>query len=87
MLSEQIEAQHAAGKRYLVGEKLSAADVYWATFANLIDPLPHDQCPMSPDFRAMYSGSPDPVKAAASPTLLSHRDFICETAVGLPFEF
>jgi glutathione S-transferase len=87
MLSLQIERQKAAGKVYLVGNHLSAADVYWATFANLIDPLPHESCPMSADFRVLYDSSPTSVKAAASPTLLAHRDFVCETAVGLPFEF
>ena len=87
MLSAQIARQQAAGKRYLVGTTLSAVDLYWATFANLIDPLPHEQCAMSADFRAMYGNSPAPVRAAVSPALLAHRDFICTTAVGLPFEF
>ncbi len=87
MLSQQLATQQAAGKRYLVGEALSAADIYWATFAMLIDPLPHEICPMSDDIRAMYGSSPAAIKAAASPALLAHRDFICETVVGLPFEF
>lgn len=87
LLSSQLRRQQAAGKRYLVGDALSAVDLYWATFANLVDPLPHGLCPMSDDFRAMYGNSPPALKAAASPALLAHRDFICETAVGLPFEF
>lgn len=87
VLSSQLERQQTAGKRYLVGDALSAVDLYWATFANLVDPLPHGQCPMSDDFRAMYGSSPTAVKAAASPALRAHRDFICETAIGLPFAF
>lgn len=87
LLSAQIEKQLAAGKRYFVGDQLSAVDLYWAAFANLIDPLPHELCPMSDDFRAMYGGSPAAVRAAASPALLAHRDFVCETVVGMPFEF
>jgi glutathione S-transferase len=87
MLSSQIERQKAAGKSYLVGNSLSALDLYWATFANLIDPLPHELCPMNADFRHMYGNSPPTVRAAASPALLAHRDFICKSAVGLPFEF
>lgn len=87
LLSAQIARQQDAGKRCLVGDKLSAVDLYWVAFANLIDPMPHERCPMSDDFRAMYSSSPAPVRAAASPALLAHRDFIAETVVGLPLEF
>lgn len=87
MLSRQLEKQQAAGKRYLVGDALSAVDIYWAAFANLVDPLPHEICPMGEDIRALYGSSPTAVRSAASPALLAHRDFICETAVGLPFEF
>ena len=87
MLSTQLERQQAAGRRYLVGDALSAADLYWATFANIVDPLPHELCPMSDDFRAMYGSTPADVRAAASPALLAHRDFVCENAVGLPFDF
>ena len=87
MLSAQIERQDGRGSRYLVGDALSAVDLYWAVFSNMVVPLADADCPMSDDFRAMYGGSPDFVRAAASPALLAHRDFICETAVGLPFEF
>lgn len=87
MLSAQIERQKVAGKAYFVGNALSAVDLYWATFANLIDPLTHELCPMNADFRQLYSSSPPAVRAAASPALLAHRDFICKSVVGLPFEF
>lgn len=87
LLSGQLAKQQSVGKRYLVGDALSAVDVYWATFANLIDPLAAQHCAMSDDFRAMYDSSPANVRAAASAALLAHRDFICESAVGLPFEF
>lgn len=87
LLSTQLERQRAAGRRCLVGEHLSAVDIYWATFANLVDPLPHEQCAMSPEFRSMYGNSPASVRDAASPALLAHRDHVCATALGLPFEF
>lgn len=87
LLSGQLARQQEAGKRYLVGDALSAVDIYWVAFANMIDPLPHSLCPMSDDFRAMYSGSPPEVRAAASPALLAHRDFVAEQAYELPFAF
>lgn len=86
MLSAQLAEQQAAGRSYLVGNQLSAADVYWATFAALIDPLPDDLSPMSAEFRSAYSSSPPEVRAAASSELMVHRDFIYESALGLPLD-
>jgi glutathione S-transferase len=89
VLSSQLAAQLAAGKRYLVGDALSAADLYWAAFAALIDPLPDDKCrtPMPPAFRTLYSSSPPEVRAAASKELMALRDTIYEEVVGLPLDF
>jgi len=87
VLSLQLTTQQSAGRRFLVGDSLSAADVYWATFAALIDPLPDDQCRMSADFRRLYSSSPPEVRAAASPKLMAHRNLVYETALGLPLDF
>lgn len=87
LLSAQLARQLDAGRDVLVGDTVSAADIYWATFANLIDPLPDEKCPMSADFRTMYGSSPAPVKAAASTELLQLRDRICATVLGLPFAF
>ncbi len=89
LLSSQLAGQQAQGKRFLVGETLSAADVYWAAFAALIDPLPDEKCkrPMAPAFRAMYESSSPEVRAAASPELLALRDSVYEEAVGLPLDF
>lgn len=87
MLSEQLGAQHARGKRYLVGDAFSAVDIYWAAAASLVVPLPHEQCPMGPPFRAMYESAPPALRATASPELLGHRDFIFESVLGLPMDF
>lgn len=86
-LSDQLQRQQDAGKRYLVGDAISAVDVYWASFASLIVPLPDALCPMSSDIRAMYESSPPSLRDAASPALLTHRDFVFESALGLPMEF
>ena len=89
VLSQQLAAQRAAGKRYLVGDALSAVDVYWAAVAATIDPLPDERCksPMPPDFRAMYASSPPQVREAASQELVAHRDFVYREHVGLPLDF
>jgi glutathione S-transferase len=84
--SHQIESQHKRGSRFLVGDRLSALDIYWAAFAALIQPLPDDLCKMSPGFRRMYTCSDPAVMASASPQLLSHRDFIYQEYLELPVD-
>ena len=45
-LAAQLKSQYARGVQYFVGDALSALDIYWTAFANLLDPLPKEQCPM-----------------------------------------
>src|SRR3546814_17802649 len=55
-LRDQLAAQQARGRNYLIGEALSALDIYWAAMAGAIDPLPPELCPnMPPDMRASYT--------------------------------
>ena len=46
-LAQQLKSQYERGARYFIGDSLSALDIYWTAFANLLDPLPKKQCPMS----------------------------------------
>jgi glutathione S-transferase len=86
-LTARLEAQRARGSRFLVGDELTALDIYWATFAALIDPLPDSVCPMSPGFRRVYTNTDPTIKAATAPILLAHRDFIYSDFLQLPLEF
>ena len=85
-LSNQLAAQHQRGSRFLIGDELSALDVYWATFAALIQPLPDELCQMTPAFRAMYHCKDALVTSAASPDLFVHRDFIYREYLELPVD-
>lgn len=86
-LTLTLEQQHARGSRYFVGDTLSAADIYWAAFSNIVSPMPPAQCPM-PDFlRAAYGDTGPVVAAAVSPVLLAHRDFVFAEHIGLPMDF
>jgi len=78
-LSARIE-----GRDFLVGDSLTAADIYWAAFANLIDPLPEDLLPMHPGMRKSYSAADDGVKAAISPALKAHHLAIYNDHLELP---
>lgn len=84
-LSAQLVAQRERGSRYLVGDSLSAADLYWAAFAIMLEPLPEPDCTLPPPLRAMYMAPPG-VREAAHPLLLEHRDFVYRAHLGLPID-
>jgi glutathione S-transferase len=75
-LTAQLKSQYARGVHYFVGDALSALDVYWTAFANLLDPLPKEQCPMPEAYRPGFTASDPTGKAALDPLLLEHRSRI-----------
>ncbi len=72
-LNSQLKSQYARGVHYFIGDALSALDIYWTAFANLLDPLPKEQCPMPEALRPGFTASDPVVKAALTPLLLEHR--------------
>src|SRR5262249_11107174 len=86
-LNTRLEAQKARGSKFFIGHHLSALDIYWAAFATLVQPLPPEHCPMATAFREVYTEKHPEVKAALSPLLLEHRDFIYREYLELPIVF
>jgi len=86
-LSARLEKQRRIDRLYLVGTAVSAADVYWATFAAMLAPLPPDLCPMPDGLREVYTVREGPVAQALAPELLAHRDFVYREHLGLPLDF
>jgi glutathione S-transferase len=86
ILARRLERQQALGSRYLIGERLSAVDIYWAAFAAIVKPLPHELCPMLPRIRKLYDCTDPLVRAATTPQLLAHRDFIYREYLELPVD-
>jgi glutathione S-transferase len=86
LLSNRLEQQRARGSRFFIGNQLSALDIYWAAFAALVQPLPHDQCPMPQSFRTLYTNTDPTIQAAAKPILFEHRDFIYSEYLELPVD-
>lgn len=86
-LAQTLAAQRAAGSRYLVGETLSAADLYWATFSNMLQPLPEADCPMPAHVRQAYGHIGPAIAAALTPELIAHRDAVFREHIGLPLDF
>jgi glutathione S-transferase len=84
VLSRQLAAQRKAGRRYLLGDRVSAVDIYWSAMAALISPLPADVCAMPEMLRGLY-GSPGPiVEKALDPALLELRDRVYREHMEFP---
>ncbi len=87
MLAKRLHTQRELGSRYLLGDSLTALDIYWACFAALLQPIPDDQCPMPAMLRAGYTVTDPQTLRAADPILLEHRDFIYAKHLELPLRF
>lgn len=79
LLSERI-----AGRNYLVGEDLSAVDIYWATFANLFIPLPDQEMHAIQMIRDAYTCQDEEILAAISDELRTHQRRIYDDHLELP---
>jgi glutathione S-transferase len=85
LLAELLATSRARGGHYLLGAELSALDLYWATFCNLVSPLPPELLPLPKPLRPMFT-SPDPAvhELLAKSGLLAHRDRIYREPLELP---
>lgn len=79
MLDERL-----ATNRYLLGSELTAVDVYWATFANMLTPLPEEQLPAVPLIRNIYTTTDAEFSAAMTSRLRDHQRLIYEAHLELP---
>lgn len=86
LLSDQLAEQQRRGRRHLVGERLSALDIYWAAFAAMVSPLPASQCAMPAGLRPLYELADPALRSACSPELLAHRDLVYREYLELPIE-
>jgi glutathione S-transferase len=83
-----LERQRERGRRFFVGESLTALDIYWAAFSNTFSPPPPDWCPSFPPSQREAMSKPSPaIGAALSPLLIEHRDYIYRTYLTLPIDF
>lgn len=81
MLDRRLEKSSSG---YLVGDSLSAADIYWTTFSNVLKSMSDDLCDMPDYYRALppmvqpYLNTPLPDR------LFEHRDRIVRTYLRMP---
>ena len=85
-LTKTIKAQKASGSIYLVGKSLTAADIYWAYFSNMLEALPHNVNPMPDSLRKGWGAFAKGI-SGYDPTLIEQRDAIFDKHLLLPLEF
>jgi hypothetical protein len=84
---ERLERQHRGGSRFLIGNQLTALDIYWSAAAAMIQPLPQEVCDMPRWLRTTYTANDPRVVEAVRPQLLEHRDVIYREYLQLPLDF
>jgi len=88
LIDSRLEAQGKNGSRYLVGDSLTAVDIYWATMSMTILPVPLEIMPKTKQnqgmlmFFAANSGIPE-IADALTKRIGDHQQYIlttyCET--------
>ena len=86
-LTAQLKAQQARGSDWLVGDSLTAVDVYWAFFSQLLRPLPAEICPMPNFLRKSYEMLEPLLDEPPAEILLTHRDRVLQRHIKLPLAF
>jgi len=77
LFDQQLEASHAAGHRYLLGDSLTALDLYLATFLTPIVGVSEEECPaMRADLRAAFRHLEGELGPLVPPALAEHRMFV-----------
>ena len=84
-LTAQLIAQRKAGSRYIVGQALSAVDIYWVYFSQAVGTFSEALCPMPAGMRKAYEivGS---LLGDLDPILVEQRDWVLAEH-GLPLDF
>jgi glutathione S-transferase len=87
LLAARLAAQTAAGSSYLVGDRLSAADIYWTTFSNLLQPMAAELCAVPAFYRDCAADCAARLGRPVPEILIAHRDRILRQHFILPMQF
>jgi glutathione S-transferase len=87
MLADRMEAQERRGDAYLIGDALTAADIYWTCFSNLVAAIPPEHCPMPEFYRELARNAVRELGFGAPAILIRHRDRILADHFILPMWF
>ena len=85
LLAELLAESRARGGRYLLGPEPTALDLYWATFCNIVSPLPPELLPLPEPMRPLFTSPDADVHAlVAKSGLLELRDHVYREQLELP---
>ena len=89
LINSQLKSQEENNSKYLVGDSLSAADIYWSTISMTVLPASSEIMPRTKQNEGMLhafegiSKIPQ-IKEVLSDRILSHRDYILKTYCETP---
>jgi len=89
-LTDQLESQRERGSPYFIGDHLSALDIYWACFSQMLSPMAADVNPMPEALRKVWGLLGQAVAQAGysvDPILLEHRDYVYPRHLQWPLDF
>ncbi len=89
MIDRRLEAQAQRGSRYLVGDSVTAIDVYWATFSMSVLPAPLEIMPVTKQNKGMLkffrlNGEIPAIAEALTPRMAEHQQYILSTYCETP---
>ena len=87
LLAKHLHAQKARGSRYLVGDSLTAADIYWAALSIGVAQLPDEMCATPGFLRKVWGRMGARLADDLDPILIAHRDYIFATYLPTPLDF
>ena len=89
LIDSQLKSQEENNSKYLVGDSLSAADIYWSTISMTVLSASSEIMPRTKQNEGMLhafegiSKIPE-IKEVLSDRILSHRDYILKTYCETP---
>ena len=84
LVHQRLMRAKARGHEYLLGNTVSALDIYLASVLNAVAPLSNEQCPMHPAVRPSFEFIQAELQGALTTELLAHRNHIVQKYFELP---
>ena len=89
LIDQRLEAQEKRGSRYLVGDSVTAADIYWATMSMAVLPAPTEIMPLTKQNQGMLkffamNGQIPAIAEALTDRIGEHQRYILSTYCETP---
>jgi glutathione S-transferase len=88
MLERRLSSQKEKGGQFFIGRSLTAADIYWACFSNMLHLMPPEWCVAPENYDNDAGGRSRAHLAKPVPQILmDHRNRVVKTYFKLPIDF